>query len=89
MAFCPTKPVSLEGAKAICCITNGPKFNFTLIGKAVKPLFNFSFFNYDFGLHFLHHKGIVAPEVVLRVENKNSFDISFESSWENKAHLQA
>eukprot|EP01105_Mastigella_eilhardi_P014617 TRINITY_DN3328_c0_g1_i10.p1 TRINITY_DN3328_c0_g1~~TRINITY_DN3328_c0_g1_i10.p1 ORF type:complete len:4822 (+),score=1153.45 TRINITY_DN3328_c0_g1_i10:606-14468(+) len=86
-SFYPIK-VSEETLKVVCKITNGPSFGLVLSGKGVKPLLSFSFLANDFGPTFIFRKGTQPKEVVLEIENRDTHDISFESAWENKPHLQ-
>eukprot|EP00727_Mastigamoeba_balamuthi_P008832 m51a1_g4571 putative hydrocephalus-inducing protein homolog (4443) ;mRNA; f:139753-155829 len=88
LVYSPTKVGQLKDCRVACRITNGPRYLVDLVARAVRPLISFSFMSFDFGPCFLYRKGVPAPEAVLMLENKDTVDVSFESPFESKPHLQ-
>lgn len=87
--FNPTSQVKLENYKCVCKITNSNSYVVNLSGSGSQPKINFSFLQYDFGAHFLYHQGMdKSPSTMLKIENCDEKDISFEMLYDNKPHLE-
>ncbi|EFC47717.1 hypothetical protein NAEGRDRAFT_78704 [Naegleria gruberi] len=87
--FNPTAQVKLAGYKCICKVTNSNSYVLNLFGSGAQPKINFSFLQYDFGAHFLYHQGMdKSPSTMLKIENCDEKDISFEMLYDNKPHLE-
>jgi hypothetical protein len=80
VTFLPVNEAQLKSAKALCKITNGRVYYLTFVGSGVRPLLNFSSYNYDFGTHFLWRPGNPPLQHTLTVTNDDNKDIFFDLS---------
>ncbi|KAL9642363.1 hypothetical protein ABK040_007361 [Willaertia magna] len=87
--FNPTSQVSLDNYKVLCKITNSHTYVLFLNGSGSQPKVHFNFYQYDFGPHFLFGQGTdKVPTAILKIENQDDKEISYEMLDENKPYLE-